>query len=50
MACRAFHQQNLDDSLDAEDSSTETDDGVSPKEVSTLHCVAIKPNKTRTIY
>uniref|UniRef100_T1HK15 Inositol 1,4,5-trisphosphate receptor n=1 Tax=Rhodnius prolixus TaxID=13249 RepID=T1HK15_RHOPR len=33
VACRAFHQQNLDDSLDAEDSSTETDDGVSPKEV-----------------
>lgn len=33
VACRAFHQEALDDGVDADDSSTEGDDGVSPKEV-----------------
>lgn len=33
VACRAFHQEPLDDGVDADDSSTEGDDGVSPKEV-----------------
>ncbi|RZF46806.1 hypothetical protein LSTR_LSTR012029 [Laodelphax striatellus] len=33
VACRAFHQETLDDAVDADDSSTEGDDGVSPKEV-----------------
>lgn len=30
---RAFHQEPLDDGVDADDSSTEGDEGVSPKEV-----------------
>lgn len=33
VACRAFHQESLDDGVDGDDSSTEGDDGVSPKEV-----------------
>ncbi|XP_075218736.1 inositol 1,4,5,-trisphosphate receptor isoform X2 [Lycorma delicatula] len=33
VACRAFHQETLDDGVDTDDSSTEGDDGVSPKEV-----------------
>uniref|UniRef100_A0A1B6EDM6 Inositol 1,4,5-trisphosphate receptor n=1 Tax=Clastoptera arizonana TaxID=38151 RepID=A0A1B6EDM6_9HEMI len=33
VACRAFHQEALDDGVDADDSSTEGDEGVSPKEV-----------------
>ncbi|KAL1130070.1 hypothetical protein AAG570_013013 [Ranatra chinensis] len=33
VACRAFHQESLDECIDADDSTTEADDGVSPKEV-----------------
>jgi inositol 1,4,5-triphosphate receptor type 1 len=36
VACRAFHQETLDDDDegdDGEDASTEGEDGVSPKEV-----------------
>ncbi|CAG2053001.1 unnamed protein product [Timema podura] len=33
VACRAFHQETMDDEDDGEDTSTEGDDGVSPKEV-----------------
>jgi inositol 1,4,5-triphosphate receptor type 1 len=34
VACRAFHQETLeDDDDDADDASTEGEDGVSPKEV-----------------
>jgi inositol 1,4,5-triphosphate receptor type 1 len=35
VACRAFHQETLDDDDDddGEDTSTEGEDGVSPKEV-----------------
>ncbi|XP_012277978.1 inositol 1,4,5-trisphosphate receptor isoform X3 [Orussus abietinus] len=33
VACRAFHQESLEDETDADDSSTDGDDGVSPKEV-----------------
>ena len=34
VACRAFHQETLDDDGgDGDDSSTEGEDGVSPKEV-----------------
>ncbi|XP_046681904.1 inositol 1,4,5-trisphosphate receptor isoform X6 [Homalodisca vitripennis] len=33
VACRAFHQEPLDDGVDTDDSSTEGEDGVSPKEV-----------------
>ncbi|XP_043281017.1 inositol 1,4,5-trisphosphate receptor isoform X5 [Venturia canescens] len=33
VACRAFHQESLDDEGDADDASTDGDDGVSPKEV-----------------
>ncbi|KAK9497764.1 hypothetical protein O3M35_004424 [Rhynocoris fuscipes] len=33
VACRAFHQENIEDGLDTDDSATDTDDGVSPKEV-----------------
>nr|CAD7195941.1 unnamed protein product [Timema douglasi] len=32
VACRAFHQETMDDEDDGEDTSTEGDDGVSPKE------------------
>lgn len=34
VACRAFHQESLDDDDDADDSSTDGDEGASPKEVS----------------
>nr|CAD7570150.1 unnamed protein product [Timema californicum] len=34
VACRAFHQETMDDEDDGEDTSTEGDDGVSPKESS----------------
>ncbi|XP_015117439.1 inositol 1,4,5-trisphosphate receptor isoform X3 [Diachasma alloeum] len=33
VACRAFHQESLDDDPDADDASTDGDEGVSPKEV-----------------
>ncbi|XP_076641115.1 inositol 1,4,5-trisphosphate receptor-like isoform X1 [Halictus rubicundus] len=33
VACRAFHQESLDDDGDVDDSSTDGEDGVSPKEV-----------------
>nr|CAD7455068.1 unnamed protein product [Timema tahoe] len=33
VACRAFHQETMDDEDDGEDTSTEGDDGVSPKEI-----------------
>ncbi|KAI4502615.1 hypothetical protein M0802_002527 [Mischocyttarus mexicanus] len=33
VACRAFHQESLDDATDVDDSSTNGEDGVSPKEV-----------------
>jgi hypothetical protein len=38
VACRAFHQETLDDDddNDVEDASTEGEDGVSPKEVQLL--------------
>lgn len=44
---RAFHQEPLDDGVDADDSSTEGDEGVSPKEV--IHLIlkiSISPNLT----
>lgn len=44
---RAFHQEPLDDGVDADDSSTEGDEGVSPKEV--IHFIlkiSISPNLT----
>jgi hypothetical protein len=41
VACRAFHQETLDDDDgDGDDASTEGEDGVSPKEVQLL--VSIK--------
>ncbi|CAL7936483.1 unnamed protein product [Xylocopa violacea] len=33
VACRAFHQESLDDDGDVDDSSTDGEEGVSPKEV-----------------
>ncbi|XP_028521963.2 inositol 1,4,5-trisphosphate receptor isoform X20 [Apis cerana] len=33
VACRAFHQESLDDDGDTDDSSTDGEEGVSPKEV-----------------
>ncbi|KAL0130576.1 hypothetical protein PUN28_002308 [Cardiocondyla obscurior] len=33
VACKAFHQESLDDSSDIDDSSTNAEEGVSPKEV-----------------
>lgn len=33
VACKAFHQESLEDNLDSEDSGTDADEGVSPKEV-----------------
>lgn len=33
VACTAFHQESLDDDVDADDSSSDGDEGVSPKEV-----------------
>ncbi|XP_076676433.1 inositol 1,4,5-trisphosphate receptor-like isoform X3 [Andrena cerasifolii] len=33
VACRAFHQESLDDDSDVDDSSTDGEEGVSPKEV-----------------
>lgn len=45
VACRAFHQEPLDDGVDADDSSTEGDDGVSPKEVTGCQIQIINDNK-----
>ena len=39
VACTAFHQESLEDDGDADDSSSDGDDGVSPKEVSDLQLV-----------
>uniref|UniRef100_A0A146L7A0 Inositol 1,4,5-trisphosphate receptor n=1 Tax=Lygus hesperus TaxID=30085 RepID=A0A146L7A0_LYGHE len=33
VACRAFHQESIEDSLDNDDNGTDVDDGVTPKEV-----------------
>lgn len=33
VACKAFHQESLDDTSDVDDSSTNGEEGVSPKEV-----------------
>jgi len=43
VACRAFHQETLDDDGgDGDDNSTEGEDGVSPKEVQLFISVKLR--------